>query len=219
MHVVNLETANTLTASPIKTSYSRSSISQCSGSASTCPFGYVICGDACIPTTGTCCNDQKYYCPDFGICTSDGYCCDLGDDCVGSGSGSGSGSGATSTFGSAPTSSADDNFTFTSSASSADDTSTVTPSKPTPTSTEEEDSFTTPIFTAETTSDDNSGFTFPTLKGGDDDSSSSDPTPTISPVTVVVTASSRPTSGQAGGRYKGDGRVAAGFAVAAALLI
>ncbi|KAI3320293.1 hypothetical protein HD806DRAFT_240209 [Xylariaceae sp. AK1471] len=178
------------------------------GGDAVCGLDEVPCGDLCMPITGTCCNDGAHYCPDFGTCTSDGFCCDLGDSCDSSGSGSGS-SGTTSTFDSFPTSStSSDDFTFT------------TPVfRPEPTSTEEVDSFTTPTFTAETTSDDEiSGFSFPTQSSSDDSSSEFTPTP----VTVTAKPSPTPTlpvPGLAGGHYTADGRVAAGLAVMAALLV
>ncbi|KAI1100594.1 hypothetical protein F4804DRAFT_38644 [Jackrogersella minutella] len=60
----------------------------CSGSSdddAECSIGETECGDLCMPLDGTCCSDDLHYCPDFGTCTGDGYCCDIGDDdCSGS---------------------------------------------------------------------------------------------------------------------------------------
>lgn len=55
-----------------------------------------------MPITGTCCSNAGEYCPDFGICTSNGACCYLGDAC----GDSGGNSTATPTFDSLPTASA-----------------------------------------------------------------------------------------------------------------
>ncbi|KAI0009231.1 hypothetical protein F4779DRAFT_617805 [Xylariaceae sp. FL0662B] len=50
------------------------------GGDATCDIGETECGDLCMPMTGTCC-DGKSYCPNFGTCLADGFCCALGDDC------------------------------------------------------------------------------------------------------------------------------------------
>ncbi|RYC62052.1 hypothetical protein CHU98_g4148 [Xylaria longipes] len=177
-----------------------------------CDAGDVQCGDNyCMPSTGTCCSGQGYYCPDFGICTNDGHCCDLGDDCDSNGGGGGNGSVTSSAFTPA-----------LSSVSSDDSDGYLTSTLSEPTSTGNEDGSPTATITiiVETTGIDSADFVFPTITVGDEHGSSKSIPPSITSVTVTVSPSSiPPRPGQAGGHHRADGRVAAGIAIAAALLI
>ncbi|KAI8960438.1 hypothetical protein F5Y11DRAFT_266599 [Daldinia sp. FL1419] len=162
----------------------------CSGASddeASCDIGETECGDLCMPLTGTCCADGLHYCPEFGICTSDGYCCDPGDDC----------DNDSSNFPSLTSTTADDEiFSTTSLKTTRTTTSTIHHESSTSTS-------------SETSSEE----------------TSSDPTTTVdsnvqAPVTpaptVVVTTT---VSQQAGGIFTADGKIAAGLAVIAALLV
>ncbi|KAF2962753.1 hypothetical protein GQX73_g10820 [Xylaria multiplex] len=165
-----------------------------------CNTNEALCGDYCIPITGTCCNSQGYYCPDFGICTSNDLCCDPGGDCENSGSSL----DATSTFESPSTSS------LLSSGNSNDSTTFILSKS---TLAENGDSLPTP---ASTTKGGDNGLAFPTGVTGDNGSS---PQPTQPHITVTITPSSpaaRP--GQVGGHGVTDCRIIAGLVGIAALL-
>ncbi|OTA59573.1 hypothetical protein K449DRAFT_435824 [Hypoxylon sp. EC38] len=162
----------------------------CSGSSggdAECAIGETECGDLCMPLTGTCCGDGLHYCPDFGTCTSDGYCCDLGDDCDGS---------SFTDF----TTATDDDFTSTTSR-------TTTSTRTTTTST----------FDDEETSTTSSEAT-PTSETSSTSSTSSRTTPNTNSVTPAPSVTTI-VSQQAGGVFTADGKVAAGLAVVAALLV
>ncbi|KAI1416521.1 hypothetical protein F5Y13DRAFT_118423 [Hypoxylon sp. FL1857] len=154
-----------------------------SGGPAECAVGEVECGDLCMPLTGTCCGDGLHYCPDFGTCTSDGYCCDLGDDCDGS---------SFTDF----TSATDDDFTSTTSR-------TTTKTKTTTSTVDEESTSTTSSRTTSTSST---------------SSSTTSNTNVNAPVTPAPSVTSI-VSQQAGGVFTADGKVAAGLAVVAALLV
>ncbi|KAI1343146.1 hypothetical protein F5Y15DRAFT_278485 [Xylariaceae sp. FL0016] len=146
-----------------------------------CSLAEVECGDLCMPYDGTCCPDELHYCPDFGTCTSDGYCCDLGDDC----------DSGSSTF------TWDDDSTTATATATADDSSFT------------QDATTTSDSSFPTSDSDS------TSTSSDDSSSNSN----TSPVTVTVQPSSTTAAQGAGPTFAADGKVAAGLAVAAALLI
>ncbi|KAI1141517.1 hypothetical protein F5Y05DRAFT_263883 [Hypoxylon sp. FL0543] len=159
----------------------------CSGSSgddAECAVGETECGNLCMPLTGTCCGDGLHYCPDFGTCTSDGYCCDVGDDCDGS---------SFTDF----TSATGDHLTST--------TSRTTTQTKTTTSTFEEESTSTTSSRTSSSSSSTSSRTTP-------DTNSNAPVTPAPTVTTIV-------SQQAGGVFTADGKVAAGLAVVAALLV
>ncbi|KAI1472882.1 uncharacterized protein F4812DRAFT_30996 [Daldinia caldariorum] len=173
----------------------------CSGSGggeAECDIGETECDGLCMPLTGTCCNDGLHYCPDFGKCTSDGYCCDIGDDCD---EGDSSGSIPTGFRSSTAT---DDDVTSTTSLTTTK-TSTSTTHHHTSSSTSSE----TSSETSETSSEETSSETSTTAD-------STTETPVTSAPNAEVTTS---VSQQAGGIFTADGKIAAGLAVAAALLV
>ncbi|KAI0382149.1 hypothetical protein F5Y04DRAFT_49887 [Hypomontagnella monticulosa] len=169
----------------------------CSGSSggdASCAAGEKPCGDLCMPLDGTCCSDGKHYCPDFGTCTADGYCCDLGDDCDGSSGGS---------------------LTFTSTKTSTRSSSTSTTSRTTTrTSTTtfdlDDDDETTSTSKTRTTSSTSTTSSSSITAADSNDNAPVTPTPTAITTTILQ---------QAGGIFTADGRIAAGLAVAAALLV
>ncbi|KAI2621953.1 hypothetical protein GGS26DRAFT_594326 [Hypomontagnella submonticulosa] len=167
----------------------------CSGSSNddaSCAIGEIPCGDLCMPIDGTCCSDGKHYCPDFGTCTSDGYCCDLGDDCEGSSgssvTGFSSGSGSTST--SSRTTTSRTTTKTTTSTLDFDDETTSTPKTRTTSSSSTSSSSSTTV---------ESNINAPV-------------TPTTTAITTTILK-------QAGGIFTADGRIAAGLAAVAALLV
>ncbi|KAI4871138.1 hypothetical protein F4820DRAFT_442565 [Hypoxylon rubiginosum] len=165
----------------------------CSGSSggdAECGILEIECGDLCMPYDGTCCSDGLHYCPDFGTCTDDGYCCDLGDDCSGS---------SFTDF---------TDFTdFTTSTTSTDDDSTSTTSRTTTRTT-------TTTIDQESTSTTRSHTTTPTSSTTTQVSSTEAPVTSAPAATVTTTVSE-----QAGRVFTADSRVAAGIAVVAALLV
>ncbi|KAI0849719.1 hypothetical protein F5Y00DRAFT_261165 [Daldinia vernicosa] len=171
----------------------------CSGSSdgeASCDIGETECNGLCMPLTGTCCGDGLHYCPDFGTCTSDGYCCDVGDDC----------DDDSSSFPSSSSSStADDDFTSTTSrTTTATATFTVDPESSSSTSSD-----TSSDTTSDTSSEETSSSSSTTV-----DSNTEAPV-TPAPTAVVTTTVSQ----QAGGIFTADGKIAAGLAVVAALLV
>ncbi|KAI0408281.1 hypothetical protein F4802DRAFT_405687 [Xylaria palmicola] len=156
----------------------------------TCGDGEVSCGDGyCMPFTGTCCSNDGYYCPDFGTCTGDGLCCNVGVEC----NSSESSLDATPTVSVPPTLSS--------------------------TSLHKTDASPTPTFTAEATDNsDDDDFTLSSATTSDD-GGALEPTATSVVVTVTATPSPMPPiSGQAGGISGSNGRVAAGVVLVVALL-
>ncbi|KAI1403887.1 hypothetical protein F4819DRAFT_484129 [Hypoxylon fuscum] len=170
----------------------------CSGSSSddaSCGISETECGDLCMPLTGTCCGDGLHYCPDFGTCTSDGYCCDIGDDCDSS---SGSSGSSSSDFTQFTTASDDDDFTSTTSRTTTRTTTTTI----------DDDSTSTTRTRSSTSST--------TTSESSSTSSSNTVTVTPAPGATVTATVSQP---GAGGIFTADGRIAAGLAVVAALLV
>ncbi|KAI0113179.1 hypothetical protein F4814DRAFT_337105 [Daldinia grandis] len=172
----------------------------CSGSSddeASCDIGETECDDLCMPLTGTCCADGLHYCPEFGTCTSDGYCCDVGDDCD---------DDSSSFPGFSSSSATDDAFTST--------TSRKTTATATFTIHHESSSSTSSETSSETSSSDTSS-----EKTSSNSATTVDPNiqapATPAPTAVVTTTVSQ----QAGGIFTADGRIAAGLAVVAALLV
>ncbi|KAI0839760.1 hypothetical protein F5Y06DRAFT_13963 [Hypoxylon sp. FL0890] len=164
----------------------------CSGSSNDdagCAVGETKCGDLCMPLTGTCCGDGLHYCPDFGTCTSDGYCCDVGDNCDGS---------SFTDF----TTATDNDFTSTTSR-------TTTRTQTTTSTIDEESTSTTSSRTTSTTS------TSPTSSTSSSTTSETNTNAVVTPAPTVNTVVSQ----QAGGVFTADGKVAAGLAVIAAFLV
>ncbi|KAI1777144.1 hypothetical protein F4818DRAFT_338245 [Hypoxylon cercidicola] len=161
-----------------------------SGGDAECGTLEIECGDLCMPFDGTCCSDGLHYCPDFGTCTDDGYCCDLGDDC----------SSSFSDF-TDFTTTTDDDFTSTTSRTTARTTTTTIDEASTSSTTR------TPTSTPTSSSSSSSSTTT---------EDSSIQAPVTSPPTATVTTT---VSEQAGGIFTADSRVAAGIAVVAALLV
>ncbi|KAI1662200.1 hypothetical protein F4813DRAFT_101987 [Daldinia decipiens] len=174
----------------------------CSGSSddeASCDIGETECGDLCMPLTGTCCADGLHYCPEFGTCTNDGYCCEAGDDCDDNSS---SFPSFTSSFlGSSSSSATDDDFTST--------TSRTTTATATFTIHHESSSSTSSKTSSDTSSEETSSSSATTV-----DSTTQAPV-TPAPTAVVTTTVSH----QAGGIFTADGKIAAGLAVVAALLV
>ncbi|KAI0966194.1 hypothetical protein F4678DRAFT_466771 [Xylaria arbuscula] len=170
-----------------------------------CDSPKVPCGAYCMPATGTCCSSEGEYCPDFGICMSNGTCCSAGDDCEGSGNSPDT--SPTFQTPSAPVSSyGGTNYTISMS------------SKPTSTT----DVGSSPEFTvgAETTS---SGLGFGFSAPATSQSKSSTGT-TQRPTTVAITVTATPSSSpgrleSAGDRHIAISRIVAGYAVAVGLLV
>ncbi|KAI1498096.1 hypothetical protein F5X99DRAFT_394595 [Biscogniauxia marginata] len=156
-----------------------------------CAISETECDDLCMPLTGTCCNDGLHYCPDFGTCTDDGYCCDIGDDCYGSGSGS-------SASADLPTATGDD-FSFTTA------TATATTTRPSTTSSFDDDD------DDETTSTSTRSSTTTSTTETTSSTTTADSTTTAPPTNPIFE--------QAGGHFTADGRMVAGLAAAAAILL
>ncbi|KAI5923535.1 hypothetical protein F4810DRAFT_210306 [Camillea tinctor] len=156
-----------------------------------CGIGETECGDSCMPLDGTCCSDGLHYCPDFGTCTDDGYCCDLGDDCDSS-----SGGGIFSSD--LPTSAS---FTFT-----THQTTSATAAATTTFSDGDEETTTRTTSSTSTRSSTTSTSTRTTA------------TSTATEETAIATPTN-PILQQAGGHFVADGKLAAGIAVVAAMLL
>ncbi|KAJ3562579.1 hypothetical protein NPX13_g8513 [Xylaria arbuscula] len=164
-----------------------------------------------MPITGTCCSDEGEYCPDFGICSSGGTCCYLGDDCEDSGNSF----MGTPTAESLPTSSAS-----SSSEGDGDDDegNDYTSFSFAPTS----ESPPTPTPTALTIGD---GADFPSsavptndIQGASEDSQTSITVTHTATVTATTTPSSVPLSnGQDGGFHGANCLVLVGFALGVVL--
>ncbi|KAI0429340.1 hypothetical protein F5Y09DRAFT_356989 [Xylaria sp. FL1042] len=183
-----------------------------------CVSPKVPCGDGCMPATGTCCSSEKYYCPDFGICTTDGTCCDLGTECEDSDSSLAPSPTFGSTSISSPVSSVNSNSGPSSAASE-------------PTSTKYESiSPASLTVAAETTS---SGFGFGFTDAAVSGSSKSDGSAQTAQHSVTVTVTATPSAtaasnavptissiaSQADSYRTANGRIVAGFAVVAGLLV
>ncbi|KAF3062183.1 hypothetical protein GL218_03069 [Daldinia childiae] len=171
----------------------------CSGSSddeASCDIDETECDDLCMPLTGTCCADGLHYCPDFGTCMDGGFCCDVGDDCDDDGS---------SFPGFSSSSTTDDDFTST--------TRRTTTATATSTIHHESSSSTSSETSSETTSETSSKKTSSSSTTTIDSTSQAPVTP--APTAVVTTTVSQ----QAGGIFTADGKIAAGLAVVAALLV
>ncbi|KAI1801270.1 hypothetical protein F4811DRAFT_534968 [Daldinia bambusicola] len=172
----------------------------CSGSSggeAECDVGETECGDLCMPLTGTCCSDGLHYCPEFGKCTSDGYCCGVGDDC-------GEDDSSSSIFtGFSSSTATDEDFTSTTS---------LTTTKTSTSTIHHHSSSSTSSETSETSSEETSSETSITP-----DSTSETPVTPITPAPNAEVSTS--VSQQAGGIFTADGKMIAGLAAAAALLV
>jgi hypothetical protein len=171
----------------------------CSGEG-TCDLGEVECDSGCMPLTGTCCNDGTGYCADFATCTTTG-CCPLGESCDGE-YGEGADDDDDDTFGTSfPTISTDFPTSFpTATADDEDFSLTWTTDLPTET---------------DLSSTTGRGFGFTTT------TDSSEPTETEGNAQPGVTPPPAPSAFGNNGesRFAADGKMAAGLAVAAAMLL
>ncbi|KAI1310701.1 hypothetical protein F5Y03DRAFT_392147 [Xylaria venustula] len=170
-----------------------------------CDSPEVPCGAYCMPATGTCCSTEGEYCPNFGICMSDGTCCNAGDDCKGSGSSP----DTTPTF-----------QTPSASGSSYGGTNYTTSISPKTTSTTQAGSSAEFTVAAGTTTG-GLGFGF---SGPATSQSKSSTGTTQRPTTVAITVTATPSSspGQpesSGGRHAANSWIVIGYAVAVGLLI
>lgn len=159
------------------------------GGPPTCGVGRVLCGSGCMPLLGDCCNDGTY-CPAYSQCSANGCAANV----LGGGGFDGGGVASSSAIGGS-----DDGFPTATAF-----TSEPRP-RPTPTPSGDEDSGDAVTVTQKPK---------PTVTVADDESSADYPTTAAggtAPTTTVFQL--------AGGRYTADGKLAAGLAMAAAVLL